>query len=140
MLSEMKQPIKTQKSVGEEFMEWAEKYYNNKKKRKSILPTPSLSVELYEKLNNLIMLGDEYDNLLFKMNCFQLMNLLLYVDYFNVDFRFADVRKIIQNIIPPKNKKEFDDLFNLFNNKDGKIRTVLFYADSTPIVRMIETL
>jgi len=31
MLSEMKQPIKTQKSVGEEFMEWAEKYWNIEK-------------------------------------------------------------------------------------------------------------
>ena len=31
MLSEVKEPIKTQKSVGEEFMNWAEKYWNMEK-------------------------------------------------------------------------------------------------------------
>ena len=113
-------------------------YLRNNKKTTIILPTPNLNPEPYEKLNELINLyGDE--NHLFKMKCFQMMNILLYEDYFNIDFRYGNGHEIIENLNLPRDEKEFYELNDFFNNKEGAIRHILFFADSNPIVRLIET-
>jgi hypothetical protein len=138
------------------------KYLRNNKKSTTILPTPPLDIKLYDKLNNLIKLCDVYSveedksdkpkslmdmsdndkkslqNRLLRANCFQMMNILLYEDYFNVDFRYGNGHKIIRELTLPKNENDFYELYNKWNDKNGELRHILFYADVIPIVSAIE--
>jgi hypothetical protein len=138
------------------------KYHKNNKKTTTLLPIPNLNSEVYNKLNDLIKLCDFYsveedksdkpksllnmsdndrkslNNRLLRANCFQMMNILLYEDYFDVDFRYGNGHKIIEDLILPSNEIEFYELFNEWNNKEGKMRHILFYADVIPIVSTIE--
>ena len=138
------------------------KYHKNNKTTTTILPTPELNSELYNKLNDLIKLCDLYyveeeksdkpkslmrisdidkkslNIRLFKAMCHQMMNALLYEDYFSVDFRYGNAHNIISDMILPQNEDEFFQLFDNWNNRESKVRGLLFYADAVPIVSTIE--
>lgn len=138
------------------------KYHKNNKTSTTIIPTPELNSELYNKLNDLIKLcnlyyieeekSDEPKSLtnisdrdkkslnvrLFKAMCHQMMNCLLYEDYFNVDFRYGNAHKAVNNMVLPKNENEFYQLFNEWNDRNSDIRGMLFYADVVPVVLTIE--
>ena len=135
-------------------------YFRKNKKRTKILPTPNLNSNLYEKLNDLIKQCDLYkqseetrtnslmslsdvdkkgmNNRLFRAMCFQMMNILLYEDFFGVDFRYGNGHKIIQDLVLPNNEDEYYKLFHKWDDREGEVRHMLFYADAIPVVSIIE--
>lgn len=135
-------------------------YLRKNKKRIRILPTPNLNSDLYEKLNDLIKQCDLYkqpeetrtnslmslsdvdkkdmNNRLFRAMCFQMMNILLYEDFFGVDFRYGNGHKIIHDLVLPNNEDEYYGLFHKLNDRESEVRHMLFYADAIPVVSIIE--
>lgn len=135
-------------------------YLRKNKKRTKILPTPNLNSDLYEKLNDLIKQCDLYkqpeetrtnslmslldvdkkdmNNRLFRAMCFQMMNILLYEDFFGVDFRYGNGHKIIHDLVLPNNEDEYYELFHKWNGREDEVRNMLFYADAIPVVSIIE--
>ncbi len=137
-------------------------YHKNSKKSTTVLPTPALNSEPYDKLNNLLKLCKLYyveeekpnepkyltnlsdadrkslNNRLLKAMCHRMMNALLYEDYFNVDFRYGNAHKIIDKMILPISENELYQLFNNWNNRESDVRGLLFYADTIPVVTIIE--
>ncbi len=137
------------------------KILKNKGKTTTIMPGPKLNPATYDKLNELIKIIDNYhkpveqkdstsilnmpdnerlelNNRLFRAQCFQMMNLLLYEEYFDVYPLRRDPHEIINDLKLPQNEEEFLQLFEEWNNKEGEVRLLLFRADSVDIIRAIE--
>ncbi len=75
---------------------------------------------------------------LFKAMCFQLMDCLLYEDYFGCKFKH-NTHHIVENLKVPADRKEFDSLFEIFDKREGDIRHLLFSADThSQTVRTLE--
>lgn len=137
-------------------------YLRKTKKTSGVINIPRLDPNSYRILNELIKILDNLhipeektneprtllgipdkekfsmENRLLRANCFQLMNALLYEDFFNVDFRHGNVHDIVNNTQLPTNQEELNKLYEQWNNKEGDIRHILFYADVIPIVHTIE--
>lgn len=70
--------------------------------------------------------------------CYQLMSGLLYEDYFNLDFRYARFHNEVMKLFIPKSEEDIKKLYDIFMDKDGTIYPPLFFADTIPIVRLLE--
>lgn len=108
---------------------------NNKKVDDNFINIPKLDSIPYNKLNDIIKLCDlEINNhRLIRSLCFNLMDCLLYEDYFNMKFLYGNMHDIVNDI-----KIENQTLFYNFTNADGKIRKNLEYKQSISLVRIIE--
>jgi hypothetical protein len=140
-------------------------YLKKQHKTSTVINIPdNIDYSVYDKLQELILLclkytanrdiHDYYDNTkgfleqselyhwLMDMNlliasCYQMMHILLYEDYFGNIFK-QNGHNIVKNIILPKNESELKELFKIFNDNRGEIRSLLFFADCVNIVGLIE--
>lgn len=108
---------------------------NNKKVDGDSINIPKLDSIPYNKLNDIIKSCNlEISNhKLIRSLCFNLMDCLLYEDYFNMKFLYGNMHDIVNDI-----KIENQTLFYNFTNADGKIRKNLEYKQSISLVRIIE--
>jgi len=137
------------------------KYLKNQKKTTILMPGPKLNPMTYDKLNNLIVVIDkthvpfereestsllnmseketwDMNYKLFRSMCFQMMNMLIYDDYFHIDFLYGNPHKIVNDIKFPNTEEELRELYNEWSNKEGQVRLTLFRADSIDVIRTIE--
>lgn len=137
------------------------KYLKNQKKTTSIMPGPRLNPTTYDKLNNLIIAIDKFhvpyessgstsllnmseketwdmNYKLLRAMCFQMMNMLIYGEYFDIDFFYGDPHKIVNELNLPQKEEDLREIYNQWSNKEGEVRLLLFRADSNDIIRTIE--
>jgi len=132
------------------------------KKTTSLMPVPGIMDPTpYNHLNDILIAVDNFpvnvdkeqtyvignptkeqrrdlENSGVKIRCFQIMCGLLYEDYFGVDFRYVNFHQEVPNLIIPQSEEDIKTLYDIFMDKEGKIYSGLFFADSDPIVRLIE--
>lgn len=120
------------------------KYLKVHSKSSILLPIPAnIDIKPYDTLFDIIK-WCESDNTnelnisLFHAMCFQMMNVLLYEDYFKIKFKSGNAHLLINSVKVPTTIQEFNDLFVQFNDKYGDFRHILFFADSVPVVKTIE--
>lgn len=108
---------------------------NNKKVDGDSINIPKLDSIPYNKLNDIIKLCDlEINNhRLIRSLCFNLMDCLLYEDYFNIKFLYGNVHDIVNNI-----EINNQTLFYNFTNVEGEIRKTLVYKENSSLVRIIQ--
>jgi hypothetical protein len=118
------------------------KYNKTLNKIKHSLPTPTnLRIPLYDKLNNIIIHCERYSKNkmyldLAKLMCFQTMSFLLYEDYFNINFSYANhnFEEVINNIVIPETEIDFYNFVANFVNGDPIKGLLLFSKNSEPIL------
>lgn len=137
-------------------------YLKLMKKTTTIMPTPEqMNPNPYNRLNDIIkaldnfpvevnktamiVIGDptyeqrrDLENSGVKNRCVQMMSALLYEDYFNIDFRYGRFHDEVMKLQIPRSEEDIKKLYDIFMDKDGTIYPPLFFADSNPIVRLLE--
>ena len=132
------------------------------KKTTSLMPVPArIDSKPYNTLNEIIKATEKFkvntndeeeitignmspnqsrhlQNTLVSAICSQLMCALLYEDYFNTDFRYGNAHEEASKLLTPKNEQEIENLYKEWTSKKSKIEQILFFADSDPIIRLIE--
>jgi hypothetical protein len=137
--------------------------FRAQKKTTTLMPIPdNIDVKPYNILNDIIKAVQKFpvevdndktiqignmtkeqqrklDNGLVTALCHQLMCALLYEDYFNTDFSRGNVHKEVQKLNVPQTEEDITVLSNQLKNKESVIRHILFFADTDPIIRLIES-
>jgi hypothetical protein len=107
----------------------------------TVMRIPDMDTERLEKINNLIKMidGSSRDGQgLFRAMCFQMMDLLVYSEYFHIPFRHGVPQEVVDEMQLPSNEEELNQLFQEWDDKDGKVRAILFTANSIPLISAIE--
>ena len=133
-------------------------YLKKRKKTATVMYGPELNPELYDKLNGIITMCDKHhippgehvpfsmssaesnslDNRLLKQLCFQLMSMLLYEDYFKIDFRRGNVHDMVARLPVEDSPLGLKKLYKIIANKDGEIGLSMFFGVNNELLRVIE--
>jgi len=124
------------------------KYLRDHKKTSSIFHVPErINYQIYDKLNDVLKYGqscdfeDEWKKTFHKGYIFTIFSGLMYETYLGDKiFKYASIHNEINNLKVPTSCEEYFTIFEeILYNKDNKIRHAIFFADTIPFVKTLES-
>lgn len=125
---------------------YLEQLRKNKKTSSIIYVPEKIDYKVYDKLNDILKFGEtcefkeDYVKKFNRLYIFTIFAGLLYETYFGDKIlTYASLHDEINKLKIPTSCEEYFKVFDELYNKDGKIRHAIFFADTVPVIRTIES-